>query len=118
MGNIISGALILRPLTLNNQHLELGSEGGNALPVVLRHAERTGDATVLYTALRGSSELLTCRVPGSFTGAPQKPLLLQVDEADFHVFDQQGNALPRRAVARWIQVRAGYRIAADSFVHD
>src|SRR4051794_6483746 len=95
------GLQVGEPLTLGirPEHLELGSEGGNALPVVLRHAERTGDATVLYTALRGSSELLTCRVPGSFTGAPQTPLLLQVDEAAFHIFDQQGNALPRRCVA-------------------
>jgi multiple sugar transport system ATP-binding protein len=86
-------------LGIRPENLQPASEGRNALPVVLRHAERTGDATVLYTCLRGSSELLTCRVPGSFAGAPQSALFLNVDETDFYVFDQRGHSLRRRAVA-------------------
>jgi multiple sugar transport system ATP-binding protein len=80
------------------ENLEPASEGRNALPVTLRHAERTGDATVLYTSLRESSELMTCRVPGSFTSARQGSLFLHVDENALHVFNQRGNALSRRVV--------------------
>jgi multiple sugar transport system ATP-binding protein len=84
-------------LGIRPENLEPASEGPNALPVVLRHAERTGDATVLYTSLPESTELLTCRVPGSFTGAPHTSLFLHVDETALYVFDQQGDALSRRA---------------------
>jgi multiple sugar transport system ATP-binding protein len=83
------------PVTLGirPESLQPTPEGRNTLPVVLRHAERTGDATVLYTALRETSELLTCRVPGSFSGAPQTSLFLHVHETAFHIFDQAGDSL-------------------------
>ncbi len=85
------------PLTLGirPENLQLASEGPNTLPVRLRHAERTGDATVLYTSLREGSELLTCRVSGSFSGLPQSSLFLHAEETAFHVFDQHGLSLSR-----------------------
>jgi multiple sugar transport system ATP-binding protein len=92
------GLQVGEPVTLGirPEHLAPGPQGQNALPVSLRHAERTGDATVLYTSLRDSSELLTCRVPGSFTGAPQSLLFLCVDKKALHVFDQHGQSLRRQ----------------------
>lgn len=85
------------PLTLGirPEDLRPGAEGRNALPVLLRHAERTGDATVLYTGLQNSSDLITCRVSGSFAAASQSSLLLQVKEADFHIFDREGISISR-----------------------
>jgi ABC-type sugar transport system ATPase subunit len=73
------------PLTvgIRPENLQPVREERNALPVALRHAERTSDATVLYTDLRGSSESMTCRVPGYFAGAPQSVSFLHVDEAGF-----------------------------------
>ncbi len=77
------------------ENLAPASSGNNMLPAVLRHAERTGDATVLYAHLRGTAQALTCRLPGSFTNTREASISLHADESAFHIFDQEGNALPR-----------------------
>jgi multiple sugar transport system ATP-binding protein len=77
------------------ENLEPASSGSNLLPIVCRHIERTGDATVLYVYLRGTSQTLSCRLPGSFPSARETLLSLRVDETAFHLFDHEGNALPR-----------------------
>jgi multiple sugar transport system ATP-binding protein len=77
------------------ENLEPASSGNNLLPVVLRLSERTGDATVLYTYLRGTSQALTCRLPASFQSASETLLFLRADESAFYLFDQEGNAVPR-----------------------
>jgi multiple sugar transport system ATP-binding protein len=77
------------------ENLEPASSGNNLLPIVCRHIERTGDATVLYVYLRGTSQTLSCRLPGSFPSARETLLSLRADETAFHLFDHEGNALPR-----------------------
>jgi multiple sugar transport system ATP-binding protein len=77
------------------ENLEPASSGNNLLPIVCRHIERTGDATVLYVYLRGTSQTLSCRLPGSFPSAREALLSLRADETAFHLFDHEGNALPR-----------------------
>lgn len=81
------------------ENLQPASSGNNLLPVVLRHSERTGDATVLYTFLRGTSQALTCRLPTSFPSMRETLLSLHADEDAFHLFDDEGNALPKMSPA-------------------
>ncbi len=82
------------------EHLELGTSGANVLPVVLRLAERTGDATVLYADLPSAPEGLVCRAPGSFSGSPGASISLQANENAFHVFNQEGETVSRSAANR------------------
>jgi multiple sugar transport system ATP-binding protein len=85
------------PITvgIRPENLEPASSGNNLLPAVLRLSERTGDTTVLYTFLRGTSQALTCRLPGSFPSARETLLSLRAEEDAFHLFDHEDNSLPR-----------------------
>jgi multiple sugar transport system ATP-binding protein len=80
------------------EHLQPVDGGENTLRVVLRHAERTGDSTVLYAEPEAAPEGLVCRIPGFFNASPGAPVALRANESDVHVFDGAGKALPRLAV--------------------
>ena len=80
------------------EDLEPASSGNNVIPIALRHTERTGEATVLYAYLRGTSQTLTCRLPGSFPSARETLLSLRAHESAFYLFDHEGNTLPRLSV--------------------
>jgi multiple sugar transport system ATP-binding protein len=101
-GDLRAGARVT--VGIRPENLELSEGGPNTLPAVLRHTERTGEATIVYADVRGTSQRLTCRLPGSFTAAQDTAVFLSVDETALHIFNHEGEALPRSGAAmrnRW-----------------
>jgi multiple sugar transport system ATP-binding protein len=74
-----------------------GKNHENQLAVTLRHAEHTGDATVLYTDMDGVSDPFVVRWPGSFSAERGTQLVLAVNRTACHVFDSKAQALRRLA---------------------
>lgn len=73
----------------------IGKSHENQLTVTLRHAEHTGDTTVLYTDMSAIADPLVVRWPGSFSADRGTQLLLTVNRTACHVFDSAGRALRR-----------------------
>ena len=76
-------------------NVTLGNNHDNQLTVTLRHAEHTGDATVLYTDMDGVADPFVVRWPGSFSAERGTQLVLAVNRTACHVFDSEGKALCR-----------------------
>jgi multiple sugar transport system ATP-binding protein len=85
------------PVTLGIRpdDLTLGNVEPNQLLVRLRHVERTGDATVLYTELDGFTDPFVVRWPGSFAAERGSQIFISLKPTACHVFDSEGLALHR-----------------------
>jgi len=87
-------------LGVRPESLEIGASDANTLPVVLRQTEHTGDATLFYADIQGSTDSLVGRVAGSFMGTRGSLVAVTVRESACHVFDQNGIALRRVGATR------------------
>jgi len=83
----------------------LGNSHENQLVVTLRHAEHTGDATVLYTNMGGVADPLVVRWPGSFSAERGTQLLLTANRTACHVFDSEGKALCRTCGSSMLETK-------------
>jgi multiple sugar transport system ATP-binding protein len=85
------------PVTLGvrPESLKLSASGSNIVSGILQQTEHTGDATLFYADLDGSTESVIGRVPGSYMGVRGQAISIHIPDSACHVFDRNGSALPR-----------------------
>ncbi|ULT73710.1 sn-glycerol-3-phosphate ABC transporter ATP-binding protein UgpC [Pseudomonas sp. BC42] len=81
-------------LGIRPEHLELGEPGRASLPVTADVAERLGSDTFCHVRSSGG-EALTLRIRGDLASRYGEQLHLQLDPEHCHLFDDQGQAVPR-----------------------
>ncbi len=81
-------------LGIRPEHTQLGANGQHLLGAV-QWQERTGDSTELHVAWAAGSAPLVARASGLHSAQPGQRLAVTLPANQLHLFDEQGQALPR-----------------------
>ena len=79
------------------EHMRLADSdhSPNSLPARVVHIEKLGEASLLYLEITPDTPTITLKLEGTTGIRTGENIHLQVDAADLHLFDDQGEALTR-----------------------
>ena len=82
---------------LRPEHMRLADSdhSPNSLPARVVHIEKLGEASLLYLEITPDTPTITLKLEGTTGIRTGENIHLQVDAADLHLFDDQGEALTR-----------------------
>jgi multiple sugar transport system ATP-binding protein len=82
---------------LRPEHMRLADSdhSPNSLPARVVHIEKLGEASLLYLEIAPGAPTITLKLEGTTGIRTGENIRLQVDAADLHLFDDQGEALTR-----------------------